>query len=97
MSWEHIEQVQASSEDRKRQANKAREDMEALLKCYSRCFATDDGQKVLQDLSKRFIMGNDTPFDAANIEYQAAYHNGETGVVKFVIDQLNRASKIVQV
>jgi hypothetical protein len=95
MSWEQLDASRIDPEARERQANKQREDMEALTKAYYRCFSTEDGIKVMEDLSKKFIMGNDTPFDASNIEYQAAYHNGETGVVKFMIEQINRSSKLV--
>lgn len=94
MSWEQLEAARIDPDERTRRANKQREEMEALTKAYHRCFSTEDGIKVMEDLSKRFIMGNDTPFDASNIEYQAAYHNGETGVIKFVIDQITRATKL---
>jgi hypothetical protein len=93
MSWDQLEAARVDPEERERQANKQREDMEALTKAYSRCFSTEDGIRVMEDLGKRFIMGNDTPFDAKNIEYQAAYHNGETGAIKFIIEQITRASR----
>tara|TARA_R110000803_G_scaffold49532_2_gene103083 strand:- start:3640 stop:3915 length:276 start_codon:yes stop_codon:yes gene_type:complete len=88
MSWEdldidHDKVDKSKAEIRERQVE--------LAKAYHRCFSTDDGLKVLEDLSRKFIMENETPLSSANINYEAAYHNGETGVVKFIVHLIKRA------
>lgn len=79
----------------KPKASKAKKESEAkfaeLTKAYSRCFGTEEGQKVLQDISSRFIYNNDVSFDAKNINYEAAYRNGEGAVAKFIIHMITRA------
>ena len=62
-----------------------------LAKSYHRVFTTDDGQRILSDLTKRFVYENDTSFGSENIDYEAAYHNGEAGVIKFVINQMKHS------
>ena len=88
MSWEdldidHDKVDKSKAEIRERQVE--------LAKAYHRCFSTDDGLKVLEDLSRKFIMENETPLSSSNINYEAAYHNGETGVVKFIVHLIKRA------
>jgi len=46
---------------------------------------------VLADLTQRFIFQNATPFGSQNPNYEAAYHNGESGVVQFLINQVQQA------
>jgi hypothetical protein len=55
------------------------------------CFATLEGKRVLEDLTQRFIFQNNTPFGSENANYESAYHNGESGVVKFLINQIQQA------
>jgi hypothetical protein len=62
-----------------------------LAKAYSGCFSTSEGKRVLEDLTARFIYGNDTPFESQNVNYEAAYHNGEAGVIKYVINLIQQA------
>lgn len=86
MSWLDI------NKDNKEQVLQAKarnaEERLALEQMFKRCFTTEDGEKVLQHLSQRFIYGNDTPLESANINYTAAYKNGEAGLVKYIIHLL---------
>lgn len=91
MSWEDLEVSQENAEKAKA---KAREKQINLAKAYSRCFSTEDGFKVMEDLLNRFVMDNNTHFSSQNIEYEAAYHNGEAGVVKFIIHLTKQAERI---
>lgn len=96
MSWDNIDK--ATSPESKEAAEKAagiKKQAEVdLAKAYNRCFKSDNGQKVLTDLTQRMIYNNDTSFDSNNINYEAAYKNGEAGVVKFIIHQITRAEVI---
>ena len=66
----------------------------SLSQAYARLLATDDGKRVLEDLTTNFIYSNDTAFSSNNINYESAYHNGESGVVKYMINQMQRAEVI---
>lgn len=91
MSWQEINSESKDTEKRiKEQKAKASE----LAKRYSRVFESEDGQKVLEHLNQLFIYANDIPFNAENINYQAAYRNGEAGVIKFIINQISKAKTL---
>jgi hypothetical protein len=91
MSWDDLE----VNEEKAREAQSAiRQKQAELAKAYSRCFSTDDGIKVLEDMSKRFLLENDTSLAAQNINYEAAYHNGESGVMRYVVHQIQQAEKL---
>ena len=92
MSWDSIDtdNKEAVSKLKEEQRMKALE----IAKAYSACFSTSEGKKVLEDLTTRFIYNNDTPFCSQNINYESAYHNGEAGVVKFLINQMKQAEII---
>lgn len=96
MGWKDVDSV--TSEEGKAKAKKhaaeQRQSEVEIAKAYNRCFGTDDGKKVLADLTQRMIYNNDTPIDSPNINYEAAYKNGESGVVKFIIQQIARAENI---
>lgn len=77
----------------KAQAN-AKADKASIVQAYARLFSTKDGERVLQDLSTKFIYENNTPFNSPNINYESAFHNGESGIVKFIINQMQRARVI---
>jgi hypothetical protein len=91
MSWEQIDKASGSPEAALKRKAEFRQKTIELARAYSRCFASEDGQRVLSDLTSRFIYSNDTPFDSPNVNYEASYHNGEAGVVKFVINQIQQA------
>ena len=93
MSWSNIDQL-ADPEVAKKQAELRKRNANDLAKAYHRVFTTDDGARILADLTRRFVYDNDTPFGSENINYESAYHNGEAGVVKFLINQMKQAEII---
>ena len=82
MTWETIE---GASPEAKKQKAKAQEQINEMTKAYARCFATEDGQKVLEDLTRRFLFDNSTALSSQNVAYEAAYHNGEAGVIRICL------------
>ena len=90
MTWETIE---GASPDAKRQKAKAQEQITELTKAYARCFNTEDGQKVLEDLTRRFLFDNSTALSSQNVAYEAAYHNGEAGVIRMIIHYIQQAER----
>tara|TARA_R110002096_G_scaffold75938_2_gene179407 strand:+ start:3496 stop:3780 length:285 start_codon:yes stop_codon:yes gene_type:complete len=91
MSWDTINKGNFNAGNAKKANDEARRKAAELAKAYNRCFATDDGKRVLADLTQRFIFQNTTPFGSENPNYEAAYHNGESGIVKFLINQVQQA------
>jgi hypothetical protein len=90
MSWSEINQS-ADPDAAKKQEAIRRQNASDIAKSYNRAFTTEDGQRILSDLNKRFLYDNDTSFGSANINYEAAYHNGESGVIKFILNQIAQA------
>tara|TARA_R110001632_G_scaffold132207_1_gene246624 strand:+ start:1712 stop:1993 length:282 start_codon:yes stop_codon:yes gene_type:complete len=93
MSWSNIDQI-SDPELAKKQAGIRKQNAVDLAKSYHRVFTTDDGARILADLTRRFVYENDTSFGSENINYESAYHNGEAGVVKFLINQMKQAEII---
>jgi len=91
MSWDELNK---SGGDAGKQAKEAQEVQATIAKNYHHCFSTEQGKFVLDHLVTNFIMTNDTALNAHNIDYTAAYKNGEAGVVKQILNQLTRAAKI---
>jgi len=91
MSWEDLE---GKSQEAEKQQAVYQERLTEMCRAYSRCFATEDGEKVLQDLTKRFLIENDTPLSSHNVEYEAAYHNGEAGVIRMIIHYIQQAERL---
>ena len=91
MSWDEIEKASVNPDAAKKQNAAKRSQAAELAKAYSRCFNSEEGKQVIADLHKRFIYDNDTSFGSINADYEAAYHNGESGVIKFIINQINQA------
>ena len=96
MNFDDIDKL--TSPEAKKKAEKAASDAKQLTietaQAYHRLFKTVDGQRVLNDLTQNMIYGNDTSFEAININYEAAYKNGEAGVVKYIINQITKAEAI---
>jgi len=91
MSWDDLE----LNESKAKEAQSAIREMQAeLAKAYNRCFGTDDGIRVMEDMTKRFLLENDTSLAAQNINYEAAYHNGESGVMRYIVHQIQQAEKL---
>jgi hypothetical protein len=91
MSWQDLE-VDRHNAQKNRDA--IREKQIELAKAYNRCFGTDDGAKVLDDMTKRFLLENNTSLSADNINYEAAYHNGEAGIMRYIVHQIQQAEKL---
>jgi hypothetical protein len=81
MSWDDLE----VNEDKAREAQSAIRERQVELA---------NGQKVLEDMTKRFLLENDTSLAAQNINYEAAYHNGEAGVMRYIVHQIQQAEKL---
>lgn len=92
--WEGIDNATVSKEDAELANKKRREEAVKLAKNYHRCFSTPEGMKVLEHMSKFFLIENDTSFESNNINYESAYHNGEAGVVRFILQQIAKAEKL---
>lgn len=90
MSWDNLN---LHNDEAQAKLNQAEAKQRAIdtAKAYHRCFKTEAGQKVLADLTNSFIMNNKTELNAPNITYEAGYHNGEAGVVKAILAQIQRA------
>ena len=86
MSWDDLDVKQPEEIVKESKAKAA-----SLAKSYAFCFSTDSGKAVLDHLVNSFVMSNDTAFSSQNIDYEAAYHNGEAGVVKYILNQIKRA------
>jgi len=91
MSWEDINGGKSAVDQASKEAQAK---LSALAKNYAVCFSTPQGKVVLDDLVNSFIMANDTALNAQNINYEAAYKNGEAGVVKTILNQLKRAATL---
>ncbi len=87
MSWEDLENNQDVNEANK----KAHEEALTLAKNFNRCFTTPEGTVVIEHLTRRFLVENDTPLHSNNINYEAAYHNGEAGLVRYLLNQITKA------
>lgn len=93
MSWDEVNKItspETKAAAEKSAANKKQAEVD-LAQTFARCFNTNDGKKVLEHLSHLFIFNNDTPFSSNNINYESAYHNGESGAIKYIIGQRTRA------
>ena len=90
MSWDDVNH-QVDPAKAQKEASIRKQNASDLAKAYHRTFTTETGQRILSDLTKRFVYDNDTSFNSDNINYEAAYHNGEAGVIKFLINQLKQA------
>jgi hypothetical protein len=91
MSWDELDSSAINAVAAQKQAKEKRAEAAELAKAYNRCFDSEDGKKVFAHLNQRFVYNNDTQLNAPNVNYEAAYHNGEAGVVKFILNQINQA------
>lgn len=91
MSWDDLD---VSQEQANETRERMREKQVETAKLFHRCFETEEGQKVIQDLLTRFILDNSTPFNSPNVNYESAYHNGEAGVVRFILNQIRLAEEL---
>lgn len=90
MPWVDLDAVTNEGKADKAKAE-SRQKASDLAKTYNRLFNTEDGKRVLADLTAKMLYNNDTDFTSANVNYEAAYHNGEAGVVKHIINLIRKA------
>lgn len=93
MTWNKLD-TSIDEEKIKHEADKRRQEVSDLSKAYKRLFESKDGQRVMEDLFNKFIMTNDVSFDAKNPNYEAAYRNGESGVVKYITNRVSNAKDL---
>ena len=65
-----------------------------IANAYSRCFSTEDGKTVIEHLSNEYVFNSNVDLTSTNINYEAAYKNGEAGLVKMIIAQITRAANL---
>ncbi len=96
MSWKEINENASPEAKHAAEVSAAnRKQAESdLAKAYSRLFKTDDGQRVLADLYSRMVVGNLPDINSPNINYLAAYKDGESGAVTYIQAQITRAEVI---
>jgi hypothetical protein len=90
MSWDKLTTENQSTEA----IQKQKEEAQRIARLTHRTFSTDDGQELLAHLTNHFVIHNDTPLNATNIEYESGYHAGEAGVVRWIIHQMQRAEEL---
>ena len=81
------------SNDNLKKAEELRVRQQELNNKFYRLFNTDDGKVVFQHLFDSFVMKNDTPLDAQNVEYEAGYHAGEAGVIKYISQRMSNSQR----
>lgn len=94
MGWDKLNKVKVDKKKADRLTNEAKARAISLAKTYHRLFNTSDGKAILADLTKLFIMENDTSLEATNVNFESAYHEGQSNVVKSIIGQLQRAETL---
>lgn len=77
----------------KAKAAEHKQKQDELNQKFWRIFNSDDGKVVFEHLFQTFIMRNETPLDSANIEYEAGYHAGESGVVKYISQRMSNSQR----
>ena len=93
MSWSELEGSLSDEQAKKAAAQKEQATRDLCQLCH-RVFSTEDGQQFLTHLSQRFIYGNDTELEHPNYAAAAAYHNGESGVVKYIHTLIQRSQTL---
>ncbi len=90
MSWVDLDKP-VNTEQAEKYKAESQQKQSDMAKAYHRLFNTDDGKRVLADLTAKMLYNNDTDFTSVNVNYEAAYHNGEAGAVKHIINQIRKA------
>jgi hypothetical protein len=91
MSWDEINKAGVVSDEIKGQSKAKLAYEVEIAKKYARIFESEDGKVVFEHLFKRFVMDNDTPLNSQNVTYEAGYHAGEAGLIKFITYQMTKA------
>lgn len=93
MSWSELDLTKEKVREQVEARRQAEEAAIELAKKFYRVFNSDDGKVVFQHLYQRFVTDNNTPFSSENINYEAAYHNGEAGLIKYMANQISKATQ----
>ena len=91
MTWTDLDEMGSGKEEYTAQARQKQID---LAKLYHRVFRTEDGLKVLEHLTTRYVINNTTSFNSPNIEYEAGYHAGEAGIVRMILQNITVAEEL---
>lgn len=93
MSWDDLEAgfTQEEAEQKKREIH---EEQITIARKFARAFGTDDGQAVFEHLFQSFLMKNNVSLSAQNVEYEAAFRNGQADVIKYITNQMARAAEL---
>jgi len=93
MSWSELDLTEEKVREQVEALKQSEEAAFELAKKFYRVFNSDDGKVVFQHLYQRFVTDNHTPFSSENINYEAAYHNGEAGLIKYMANQISKATQ----
>ena len=94
MSWDDIDKASKAKKDLGGLKERKQAEQAELAKKFNRVFTQGDGKEVFDYLFNKFVINNDTPLGSPNINYEAAYHNGEAGVLKFIASQITKAQNL---
>jgi len=96
MGWSDIEGTGLSAEEREAEAKRInalrKQEIIDMAKTYHRLFTSEDGLRVMEHLTNTFIFNNATPLNAPNPTFESGYHSGESGVVQFIVQQIQKAT-----
>lgn len=88
MSWDDLD---INNPANKELLEKLKEEQRNIAKNYHACFTTPAGQKVMEHLMNTYVIHNATDLNATNVVYEAGYHAGEAGVVKAILNLIQKA------
>lgn len=93
MTWNDIDTTNETREQAEGQAKERQAQELELCKKFKRVFSSQDGQAVFNHLFQKFVMQNATQLNAPNPNYEAAYHNGESGVIHYITNKMTKAGQ----
>ena len=88
MSWNDLDLNNPKNNE---SLEKRKEEQRNIAKIYHTCFTSPAGQKVMEHLMNTYVIHNATSLTAINIEYEAGYHAGEGGLVKAILNLIQKA------
>jgi hypothetical protein len=95
-NFDEIDKI--TSKEAKEKAKNAKSNQRAeaasLSQAYARLFRSDDGQKVMNDLYNKMVINNMPDANCQNINYMAAFKNGEAGCVSYIQKQITQAKVV---
>jgi hypothetical protein len=88
MSWSDLD---TNNPKNKELLEKRENEQRNIAKNYHACFTTPIGQKVMEHLMNTYVIHNSTDLNAVNVVYESGYHAGEAGVVKAILNLIQKA------